>query len=175
MSDDRPRKSWREIDKARDGSSHRSDDRPPLGGQSPRGQRRQRSYRAALDRLFNSGKISELVAEKAPEAAQSSGTGKDRLKELARIRDAASREDVTREVDAFLKQHPLPDDIEILTRVLEHRDPGIQLQAMERIEALLEEHPPKRVRALVGQLKMIRDLADDRELTEIASRLIERL
>lgn len=176
MSDDeRPRRSWREIDRNKDRSAHRKEERPEGGGRRG-GPRRERSYRAALDRLFDSGKIAELVEQKAPSSEGDAGGGDNRIKALARIRDAAGRDEVTREVDAYLKQWDrLPDDLEVLARLLEHRDPGLQLEAMERIDGLLERERPKRTRAMLGQLRMIRDVGDDPELVSLARRLIERL
>ena len=93
----------------------------------------------------------------------------------SRIRDAAGRDDVTAAVDTLLKDDELPEDMEILARVLEHRDPGMQLDAMERIDKLLDTTKPKRARAMIGQLKMIRDLGDDPEMAELASKLLDRL
>ena len=174
--DDRPRKSWREIDKARDGSSHRRDERP--GGSSGRGAkgRSQKSYRSALDRLFDSGKIGDLVQQKDPTAKKPEPEGgESRLKLHKKIKAATDRDDLTRTVDGYLKKFELPDDHDVLGRVLEHRDPGVQRDAMERIAALLETTQPKRARAMVGQLKMIRDFADDPEMESLATKIIERL
>ena len=160
----------------RDGSSGGRDDRD-FQGRKSRGGRSQQSYRAALDRAFESGKIADLVAAQAPagQAAQAATTSKNKLKMLAKIRDAGGRDDVTAAVDALLKQYELPDDLDIWGRVLEHRDPSLQLQAMERINALLDTAKPKRTGAMVGQLKMIRDLGDDPEMVDLARKLIDRL
>ena len=62
MPDDdreRPRKSWREIDAQRDRSSQTT----PRGREDkPRpGQRSQKSYRAALDRLFETVQDEDLI------------------------------------------------------------------------------------------------------------------
>jgi len=168
--DDRPRRSWREIDRNKDRSAHRRDERPEQKGKGPR---REKSYRATLDRLFDSGKIAELVEQKTGEPR---GEADNRIKALARIRDAASREDVTASVDDYLKKYDaLPDDLELWARVLEHRDPSMQMDAMQRIDGLLELEQPKRTRAMLGQLRMIRDIGDEREMVELAKRLIDRL
>lgn len=175
--DDRPRKSWREIDKARDGSSHRKE-RPDASMLTRRSSgRSQKSYRAALDRLFDSGKIADLVEKKDPGSTKPNGDteGESRIKMLKKIRDAGDRDEVTRTTDAYLKEYDLPEDMEVLPRLLEHRDPDVQLQAMTRIDELLETQRPKRTRAMVGQLKMIRDFADEQEMMELADKLIDRL
>jgi hypothetical protein len=177
MSDEeRPRKSWREIDKGRDRSAHRREERPPQEGRK-RGPGSQKSYRAALDRLFTSGKIGELVAERAPGALPGADADDaDRLKLAQRVRGATGRDEITRELDAYLAKHPLPDELDLLEKALEHRSPALQLEAMGRIDGLLDAgQAPRRKRGMVGQLKMIRDLGEDAELTALASRLIARL
>jgi len=173
MSDEeRPRKSWREIDKAKDRSRHRQEDRPVRERRSGPGS--QKSYRATLDRLFKTGKIAELVEQRAPGTTGESG-GETRLKQLARIKQAVGRDAVTQEVDAYLEGNELPDDMEILEKVLEHRRAALQLDAMQRIERLLDREPPRRARTMMAQLKLIRDLGDDPELAQLATRLISRL
>lgn len=177
MSDEeRPRKSWREIDRGRDRSAHRREDRPPQEGRK-RGPGSQKSYRSALDRLFSSGKIGELVAERAPGALPGVEEGEqNRLKLLQQVRNATGRDEVTRALDAYLELHPFPDEIEILEKGLEHRSPERQIEAMTRLESLLEAgQEPRRKRGMVGQLKMIRDLGESTELTALASRLLSRL
>src|SRR5262245_41000815 len=78
--DDRPKKSWREIDAKRDrsqqrGPSEKRSDSPFGGGK--KGEQRQKTYRSQLDRLFESGGIGKLVAEqekqKQEELAQKMG------------------------------------------------------------------------------------------------------
>lgn len=177
MSDERPRKSWREIDRGRDRSKHRQEDRSR--GEGPRrGPRSEKSYRAALDRLFDSGKIADIVDPKTGGRSGEDGEqGESRIKLQARIRAAGDRDELTAAVDAYLAHSDaLPDDLELLGRVLEHRDPARQLDAMERISDLLDTGArPKRTRAMVGQLKMLRDVGDDPEIVAAARALIERL
>ncbi len=101
----------------------------------------------------------------------------NRFKALSKIRDAGDRDEVTKQVDAYLQKfgNELPDDLEILARVIEHRNPTWQLDAMERIDKLLETETPKRTRAMLGQLKMIRDIGDELEMVQLAKKLIEKL
>ena len=168
MSDnDRPRKSWKEIDRQRDQGGGRRDNRGPGSGK-----RGNKSYKAALDQLFDSGKIADLVEMKAPGTEK---VGGNRLKMLAKIRDAVDRDSVTQAIDEYMKLHEIPDDIEMLGRMLEHRNPSWQLEAMERIYGLLDQGRPKRIRAMLGQLRMIRDIEDDAEMVELSKKLIEKL
>lgn len=176
--DDRPRRSWREIDRAKDRSVHRKDERPEGIGGRQKGQRRERSYRAALDRLFESGKIADLMELQTGEKAGKGGDTQsaNRIKMQAKIRDAIDRETLSKEVDAYVEKFgDLPEEIDLLARVIEHRDPSRQFDAMQRIEGRLAQERPRRTRAMIGQLKMIRDIGDDPELTDLAVRLIEIL
>jgi hypothetical protein len=172
MSDERPKKSWKEIDRARDGSGGRREPAPRGPG---RGQRSQKSYRAALDRAFNSGKIGNLVAEKDAETSTEPKSDKKRL-ELARaVLDADDRNSITKAVDAYMAEYPLADDADLLAKAVQHKKPGPQIDAMERLLALLPDQKPKRVRALVGHLKLLRDTADDREIEDLADKLLDQL
>jgi hypothetical protein len=174
MSDEeRPRKSWREIDNARDRSAHRREERPAGAAERKRGPGSQKSYRATLDRLFETGKIADLV--RGP-GASDGPESESRIRMLARIEKAMDRDSICREVDAYLaKFGELPDDLEVLGKVLEHRDAERQREAMQRIDKLLDSAHPKRQRAMVAQLKIIRDLAYDKEMVQLATKLLGRL
>ena len=176
MSDDeRPRKSWRDIDKQKDSSQHRREDKPVV--ENKRGPGSQKSYRAQLDRLFETGKIADLVAQRTPdEAAQKGASGDNRIKMLGAIKRAMDRDSISCEVDAYTaKFGELPDDLEILEKALEHRDPARQLDAIRRIDALLDREQPRRKRAMVGQLKLIRDVSEDEGAVALAKKLLGRL
>lgn len=172
MSDDeRPRKSWREIDKQRDRSAHRREERP--AGSRPRDLRRQRTYRDKLDHLFESGRIGEVVSKSAEETE--GAQGENRIKLLRQLAAAEGRDTVTAIIDAYLARFDLPRDIEVLSKVLEHRNPDLQLKAMELLLQLVDEQKPRRTRAVVGQLKLIRDTAEDADLVPLAEQLLEKL
>lgn len=170
---DRPRKSWKEIDRARDGSGHRDDrDRPSPGGPR-RTQRSQKSYRAALDRLFDSGKIGALMPKDGETAGAEGDAGRTTL--LRQLEAAEGRDAITKAVDAFVRSYALPDDVDLLTKVLEHRDPQQQLTALRALLRMTEGDRPRRTRGLVGKLKLIREMADDPEIADLAAQLADRL
>lgn len=173
MSEDRSKKSWREIDQQRDKSSHRRDE---PGG--PRGfssaPRRQRNYRAKLDHLFDSGKIGKVLEKQQPgETAPPSD--ENRLKLFRKVIDETGRDGITRAIDAYLAKYELSDDFDFLAKMLEHRQPSRQLEAMVRLDQLLDAQQPKRKAALTEQLQMIRDVSDETELVALARKLIDRL
>ena len=174
MSDDeRPRKSWRDIDKQRDHSTHRREERPAAAGR-PGDQRRQRTYRDKLDQLFESGRIGELVTQQAPDGG-GDAQGEQRVKLLRQLNAAEGRDAITAAVDAYVARFELPRDVDVLAKVLEHRNADQQLKALELLLLLVDEQKPRRARAVVGQLKLIRDTAEDPELVPLAERLLEKL
>lgn len=168
MSEDRPKRSWRDIDRGRDKSAHRVDPRPD-GPAGPKRERSQKSYRAALDRAFDSGAIGKLLGA-APQSE-----GQSRAKQLGDIRDAATPDDLCGAVDRALLAGPLPDDAEIWARVVEHRDIDRVREALSRLAALLDDQPLKRTRALKARLRHLEEIAEDEEIRGQAAALRARL
>lgn len=174
--DDRPRKSWRDIDKSKDRSQHRRDERPLDYGKKNKGPLSNKSYRAALDRLFDSGRIADLVEQQAPGGKSApEESSENRIRLLQAIINANSREELCAAADQYLEKYPLPEDPDALGKIVEHRDPAKQRLAMEKLLTVLDQAKPKRARAIVGQLKMIRDTNDDPELVDLARQLLDRL
>jgi len=169
MSDDRPRKSWRERDRQKDRSQHRREE-PSAGVSSRRREQSQKSYRARLDRLFDSGRMGRLIEDNA-----GSDGGAERLKLLKAITTAEGRAAVTAAVDAYLTQYDPPADVEVLAKLLEHRDAQVQLDGMRRLREALSTERPRRTRAIIGQLKLIGDTSDDEQAQALAKELIDRL
>ena len=144
-----------------------------MGGK--RRERSQKGYRATLDRLFDSGKIGELIEKQSPGSAPTADD-ESRIKLLRAIRDAEGRPKITAAVDAYLKKYELPtDDVEVLAKLLEHRNPTRQIEAMEALLVATESEKPRRTRTIVAQAKMIRDTNDEKEMIDLANQLIERL
>jgi hypothetical protein len=168
MDDERPKRSWREIDRMREHKSDRS-----TSSKAPARLRNQKSYRAALDRLFDSGKIGALV--KASEPPVDSAADAPRLKLLKAVKEAEGRDAITVAVDAYLETHSLPEDFEVLTKVLEHRDKRRQREALTSLMALADQQKPRRAGGLLGQLRLLRDISDEPDIVELATSLIDRL
>jgi hypothetical protein len=201
MADDRDRKklTFSERDKLR-GKSRDDRDRGGSGRNNTAQAAAQKSYRAALERAFEAGTLSELAKTlnrveeprppKPPEAKPAEAPAADapapvaaaplpapagdperenRMKLLARIREAEGREPISKAIDAFLARYPkLPDDFEILTKALSHRDDELVLKAILAVEALCAKEKPRRGRALVGQLRFLEETHADPELRQRA-------
>jgi hypothetical protein len=87
-----------------------------------------------------------------------------RLKLIAKLRDAEGRDAITRACEALAARFPIPDDFELLTRLLEHRDPVRIGYALERLCVMLRKEQPRRGRALAAQLRFLEETSDEPEL-----------
>lgn len=165
--DDRPKRSWRDIDSSRDRSAHRRDPRPDPALPGSRRDQSTKRYRAALDRAFDSGALGKLMSDSAE--------GGGRVALIGAIRDAATPDELSDAVDRALAAGPLPDDIEVWARVVEHRDDHRVREALLRIESLLPEQTLKRTRALRARLRYLEEISDDDEIRRRAADLRSRL
>lgn len=160
MSDERRKKSWREIDSARDRSK-----RPEPGsgvGRSKRQDHASKQYRSALDALFEKGgfgKVAEVLghAEKAKEPA--GGEDEVRLVQRKKIVDAIGREEISRAVNKYLSKWGWPSDWEVLEQALDHTDEARVEEALGKIEEMVAKERPRRARTLIGKLRFLEETA----------------
>ena len=175
---ERPRKSWREIDAQRDRSLHTTRAERDRERASKRGKPSTKNYKAALDKLFESGGIAKLLEQTAArENDKGGGDGgtlvdtKARL--VARVRDALGPDEVTKAVDAYLAKYGRPpEEFEFLGPMLQHRDADRVSEAMVAISALLDTGlRPRRPRAIAALLRTIEEVGDDPALKQQAHEL----
>jgi hypothetical protein len=174
---DRPRKSWREIDAKRDRSSQTSS-RDRDGAKPGKGQQRaQKSYRAALDRLFETGGVAKLLEGAAGKPAAPDEATETRAKLVAKVVAALGPDEVTRAVDGYLAKYPAPpEDFEFLGAMLQHREEPRVAEAMQALTALLDAGlKPKRPRAIAAHLRMIEEVGDEPALRRSAAELRRRI
>ena len=155
MSDEKPKKSWREIDKMRDhsGGSSRRDARDREKFESSTGYTK---YKTNLDRLFSGG-----LAGAAPEQDEEQ-------KKLYAIEDqklfyAAASE--------FLKKNALPDDPRMLDRLLTHPDEDVMEKALTRLEELHKAGSLKVPPALTQRLASVEIDSGDPRIRKRAAEL----
>jgi hypothetical protein len=175
--DDRPRrkKSWREIDRQKDRSAHRKEEPKPGPGRR-RGGDPSRSHRAALDHLFDSGKIGELVQQRdAATGVSPDEAGPSRRKLSQQIEEAATRDAKIAAIDRYLETFSLPKDFDTLAQMLDHPDPDVVTSVLEQVEILLEDEKPRRPRTLIAQLKSVAELSEWGKLRKRATALLARL
>jgi hypothetical protein len=100
----------------------------------------------------------------------------NRMKMLARIREAEGRDPITRAIDAFLAKYPrLPDDFEVLTKALSHKDDDRILVTLGQLDVLAAREKPRRGRSLVGQLRFLEETHADPEIRRLAAVVRARL
>lgn len=172
--DDRPKKSWREIDQSREkGAGSRSGTQGP----SPRHERSQayRSYKTQLNKLFDGGGV-------LPEALQTklgdSGVASDakaRKEALAALAAAATPKALRAALQAFEAAHGFPEDEEVLAKIIDLGGEAMVLKAIETLAALQREGRLKRAASLKARLKTAHMTHDDPDLRSAAAELLGKL
>ncbi len=174
-SRDRDR-SWREIDKKRDGSKHRSDERPARPGkkQAVTGLAR---YKGDLGRLFEHGAASAKLRAVAAQRGMKLGADQpERQAALRAILDAAGSEAIGKAVDAFAARFgELPDDPQVLMQALDHPDEHAAGAALRRLRDYVAGRQPPRRTLLLQRVKAIETRAESDEIRDLASRVRELL
>ena len=119
------------------GRKGRREERQPTGTGYSR-------YKSQLDRLFESGKAGGHVAEvmkrakaSAPAVDGSEGNDDGRAELVRACRLAEDPREFREAVDRLTEAGPLPDDVELLLRVVAHPREEVALDALERIERLM--------------------------------------
>ena len=130
MSDEKPKKSWREIDKGRDrGGPRKQSDREAERFQNST---KYTTYKTNLDRLFSGG--GALLPEHLRETLEPGEAERDEeRKKLYAIEETKAFHGAASE---YLKKHPIPDDARLLDRLLGHPDDDVVESALSRLEAL---------------------------------------
>ncbi len=133
MSDEKPKKSWREIDKGRDRSGPRKQsDREAERFQTST---KYTTYKTNLDRLFSGGgaQLPEHLREKLKPGDTGEAERDEARKKLYAIEETKAFQAASTE---YLKKHELPDDARLLDRLLGHPDDDVVEKALARLEAM---------------------------------------
>jgi hypothetical protein len=171
---ERPKKSWREIDAAKDRSTHRREDRPRQGAKAAqRSQAAQHQYRAALDKLFEGASAGwAKVLPEMPKDPASDG----RQELLRAIRAATGRKAVETAVAALLERFTLPDDPDVLAQVLLHGDDAIVQTALSMLDGLLPLRAAAGKAVLRTRLRTLEEDPDrDRDVRELAGKVRQKV
>ena len=171
MSDDdkpRPKKSWREIDKMRDGGgSRRRDAHERERFESSTGYTK---YKNNLDRLFSGGAPLPEHLRGAQDEAEM--VRDEERKKLYAIEDGKAFHAAAAE---YLKKNPLPDDPRLLDRLLGHPDPEIVEKSLTRLEELHKAGSLKVPPALTQRLASVEIDSGDPKLRKRAAELHKSL
>lgn len=170
---DKPKRSWREIDQMREKGGQRRDERP---GSNPRVERSQayRSYKTQLNKLFDGGVLPDVLKSKL----EDKGVGNEakHKKELAAAIVAASN---TAAMQNALTEYKAafgsPDEEDVLAILLGADNQVLVLEAMTGIEALLADGKLKRGGSLKARIKTAQMTIDSPRVNEAAARLLAKL
>ena len=172
MSDERRKKSWKEIDRNKDRSKHtgrRTVDNP----MGPRAKRAVKlgysSYKSSLDKLFDEGVMTDGLkktlgrhADAATGAKATDGSRTDLLRKMKKASDFKKFLDL---VAKYRKAgFSYPDDFELLIRLLDHPDEDVLLEVLEALEGALQRKACKRVGVIRQRLDILEDIVSDEAL-----------
>ncbi len=186
MSEDRDKRNWREIDKKKDRSAHRGEERKPLYPKRPT--RASGRYKDALNKAFEAGdigKITERLSQNnSPPEGQEESTQKpksktkkaSRQKLIRGVKNSSNRRETTKALEEYLQHYEMPDDFDFLTRALDHPDEQITTKVLQHILELLETEKPRRSGELRGKLRIMEDDIDQTdEIKELAGKVLKEL
>lgn len=158
MSEDRerPRKSWREIDRARDGSGHgREERRPRSAAAEARSQRATQEYLKQIDGLF---------------ARDPGGAEGERL--AGAVREAHGTPGLREACMAYRDAVGLPRDPALLACFLDSGERDLVLGALRALAELCEGQETRLAGGLRSQVRLLCEDPDD-EIAETAEALLD--
>jgi hypothetical protein len=176
--ENKPKRSWREIDKKKDSSKHRQSDSKPMSShKKARAASASKVYKSKLDAFFDGeGKAPAHVKEKVDVLHATSGEGKARAGALKAIKEANTSSAADKAVAMYLKEWEFPPDFDVLSQILICSDEDYVLNAMELIDKIIKENRvPRRVQLLEQRLRRVKTLADDSDLQDKADKLIKKI
>jgi hypothetical protein len=169
--DDRPKRSWAEIDKARSGGRSRSSSGATSGADRDRAKYEQSTsysrYKTAADAFFSGETVPEGLAPTLDPKGESKAM-KEALQKLRNIEDFRAFATAAKE---HVDLHGVPDDPYLLDRMLGHPNDGIVLAALARITALLADGTFKAPKSLPERLKSLEIGSDTPEIQDGAKAL----
>jgi hypothetical protein len=176
--DDKPKRSWSEIDKLRDKSSHRRESGGGGGGggggRKLENTQAYRSYKTQLNKLFDGGGLPEALKSKLEDKGV--GLEAKRKKELAAGVIAATTPSAIRAaLEAYRAEAGFPDEDEALGKLLELEDVPVLLETIATIDRLHGEGVLKRGASLKARLKTAQMTVDSPKVTEACRALLTKL
>ncbi len=175
---DKPKRSWRDIDKMKDSSKHRQQNKQGMPAhKQARADSASKVYKSKLDAFFDGeGKAPAHIKEKLNALDSPTEGGKERNQALKAIKDAATSSAADEAVTAYLENWELPPDFDVLAQVLTCSDEEYVGMAMETLETMFaDKRAPKRTQVLEQRLRRVKSLADDPDLADKAGELIRTL
>ena len=173
MSDDRPKKSWKEIDAQRDRSGGSTKRRDPDETAKERASKSAAysKYKSQLDKLFKPGGT-ELPEQMREKLGPTSADAK-RNKEAAEALKASPGEAT---LSAYLATgQPLPEDPRLLTGLLDVRNEELVRTVLRSLLELVEAGKKPNRMLLIQRLEALKTWAEEEETIDLVSDLRDRL
>lgn len=168
--DDRPKKSWRDIDKARDGKRS-SSGTPPADRDRLEKSGGYSRYKSAADAFFSGNLLPDALREKV----DPTGEGKARQDLLKKVKDAEEFKEFAALSKEYVDKYGLPEDPYLLDRLLGHPNEGIVLKTLERLKELQAAGELKPPKSLGERLKSLELGSDSPEIQDTAKALAKIL
>ncbi|MFB6263563.1 MAG: hypothetical protein ABEL76_08050 [Bradymonadaceae bacterium] len=169
-------KSWKEIDRERDKSSHVTRDEDD--GISRDDYRSDAKYKQDLEELFRSGgQVPDRFEDAMEDLGPEEGTEEAQRQEaIQKLREIEGFRDFAKQVNAYIIEgHRLPDDENLLARMLDHPDNDIVRQVLEHILELSERRVLERPAPIRNRLTTVRNVTTDSELLALVDEVEEAL
>ena len=173
--DDRPKKSWREIDQAKDSSKHHQVDRV-ANFKDERAQRSgaYRQYKSQLEKVFSGEGLPEALKEKLAET----GVGKkaqEKKEGLQAILAAKTPRTLKKTLKEFKEEHGFPEDEEVLAKLLDLSNERLVEETLDTLLRLEAENALKRARSLKGRLNTVKITMDAPSILKKVDALLGKL
>lgn len=166
MSDDRPKKSWRELDRQREkgGGGGRRKDPEAWNRERIEKSASYSKYKSNLDALFKPG------GAELPEAMRKTlGPASEESKEKRELTDALKKDPSEKTLKAYLaKDLPLPDDARLLMSLLDIRDESLVRPVLSTLLEIVESGKKPNRMLLIQRLEALRNWAEEAETVELA-------
>ena len=162
---DREKRSWRDIDKMRDGSRHAPDGRGAPGEKKARATAAYGKYKSELNKLFDKGGLAEKFKDVLGE-----GDGSAQTKDLKALR-AAEGPAFFALLASYMATHGMPVAVDVLARATTAEDLAIVKGA---VKTLAEHAADARIPGRAAMLERLRTLcmtARDPELDALVEML----
>jgi len=173
--EDRPKRSWREIDQMRDGSAHRKEVRPQSGGgRRVETSQAYRAYKTQLNRLFDGGGVPAALKEKLAEA--NVGADAKARKEAGKtIVSASGAAEAGAALEKYKEQFGFPSDEEVLARLLDLSDETVVHDALSALTSLRQEGVLKKATLIKAKIKTVLLTVDEPEIQKLGKELLASL
>ena len=161
MSDDRPKKSWRELDAARDKSGGGGRRRDPTERNRERASKTQAysAYKTQLDKLFTTGGA-QLPEHMRAKLGPQSEEAKQKRAALDALTQAPSEDTLRAVVEGG---YPLPDDPRLLMSLLDIRDEALLRVALQALLDIVGTGKKPNRMLLIQRLQSVKNFAEEDE------------